>query len=227
MRETNYYVIGLIAAIVIALVSIESQLNAAEIEDSPNIKTGLPMQSTIQYPEDGKQYHTTLLLRKHRRAEQLYDWFRTNPDLQILAKQTRFHVYEPNSLIYRERFSESCPLLPCILIQESDGTVLFKKSKGFTTPEELVAHIAQTLQLEGGKWYCPRCPRPKPLPNYPVYPDEVPRPVDPIPDTLTPSPGLVRPSTKPPFPWGLCVVAGFVGAGVVVLVNVLREVRAK
>lgn len=201
-----------------------------EIRETPVLRTGDLDASLIEYPEDSEKYHTTLLLRDSVFAkEPLYQWFVSNDRLRQLKQKTHFHVYSSRDAMYVSRFQGACPKTPCLIIQDRDGRVLYKRSQLPNSGEELANHIGVSLQVRSGRWDCVPCRRPQP--SVPDLPDvNPPIPFDPLPDTPvpnSPSPALVRPLLNPPFPWVLCVFAGLVSAGAVVLVNVIRESRSK
>lgn len=83
-----------------------------------------------QLPEDGEWYTASLFV--HR------DWTDRPEESNLMARwqelpttigvqsPTKLFAYDEDDAIYKERFIRDCPQLPAVVIQRSDGQVVFK-----------------------------------------------------------------------------------------------------
>ena len=140
----------------------------------------------IDLPEDGEVWHTSLLLHDEwERIDQdrrLVAWFETNSRLASLRAQTVWHIYTESDPIYHERFREAVPILPAVLVQRSDGEVIYKSS-GVHLPdraEKLASSIHGTIRRRCPSPWCGPQPQPEPPPQ-PHEEQPLPKP-EPIPD---------------------------------------------
>lgn len=180
----------------------------------------------IDLPEDGDLWHTSLFVRgDYRRIDpdrRLMAAFESQPQLVSLRAQTQFHDYPAEGADYRDRFAKHVPpeQLPAVLLQKSDGTVVFKASGAHVAddPNRLARHIRQAIQEDCRNGRCR--PRPVvPVQPAPFQPQPLPYPVSPIPD-LGPADNTVSPD--------VVIIGGFVLAivvgGVVGLAKFKRDV---
>ena len=177
----------------------------------------------IELPNDGKSYYATLLLHddwRSRTAERtIAASFAADPLLSSLRAQTHWNTYLESNPLYKERFAKSCPILPALLIQDSDGKVLLKLSGDALTGDiervrGPIRRLWQARPIYVLPWRRPApCPDPTPSPPQPAPDDE------PVPD-VTPLPDV---TPQEAFPWWLLILAVVVGLAVP-LVGYVKEV---
>lgn len=128
----------------------------------------------VELPEDGGTYHTVLCLHDQWRAipkeRELVAWFQTEPALVSLAAQTHYTQLVESDRVYAEKFAQSVPTLPAVLVMTNEGRVIYKAS-GPDTPggqqmaAELVGLFDKRPWLRILPWRRPRtAPEPEPSP---------------------------------------------------------------
>ncbi len=163
-------------------------------------------QEVILLPEDGGLWHTTLVLPSDPSTDpasrRLVDHFATSPRLKKLASQTSLHRYTPSDPLFEARYAPYFGgVLPALLVQKADGTVIYKVSGEAipTSGEELANEIAQAIDQ-----CCPLRPKPQPQPKPQPSPEPTPSPtitpqfpsinVEVVPDIR---PTVVEPTNEP------------------------------
>lgn len=183
----------------------------------------------LEYPNDASKYFTTVLVSPGDQS-QLLHWFRTHQGLYSLSKRTKFNLYDTNSAHYRKSFASSCPEVPCVLIQQPNGQVVFKISGPNipANPDDLYLLIANAMEVQNGVWSCRPCrPRPDRVPDF----DRIPAPFNPIPDSIFPMPYPdQQPASQPEFPWafllGICFFVA-IGTVIVLVIQKFRNERQR
>ena len=194
-----------------SLVRLHEQL--AEVQTTVAHQEQPAKERVIDLPEDGDAYHTTLVLatdwRTMPKQRRLVAWFQADPRLASLRSQTHFHEYTERSPIYRARLARAVSSVPCVMVQRSDGRVVFKASGSNLPPTSgvLADQIAASL-----------CPRPRPQPDVQPEPAPEPEPL-PLPDVRP------QPPAKPAFPWALLIVAVLAGLVLPVVVHFRRAMN--
>jgi hypothetical protein len=148
---------------------------------------GAPVEERLlDLPEDGDVWHTSLFVHPNWQAvpaeRRLVAAFETEPRLVSLKAQTKYHLYTTDDPIYRDRFASAVPVIPSLVLQRSDGEVIYKSSgdRVADDPHALGHAIKDTIRKQCPDGRCrPIVPRPQPEP--------VPQP-EPIPDLGPPVP---------------------------------------
>jgi hypothetical protein len=204
-------VAGLIAAlalVAVGLFGMQSDNNAAtQVFDKTPVQFE---KQVLKLPEDGNAYYTSLFLRPG--DEQIEEWFKTNPALASLRKQTHFNVYYTNTVRYR-RYQKMVPVAPAVVIQKPDGQKVYHEAgKDLpTTASGLAADIDGTFME---CFLRPRRPR-GPAPD--VTPEDEPtdEPTDDEPTAKDGPPKLDKPAATPvaDTPWLLVGIGLMIGLG--------------
>ena len=145
----------------------------------------------LQLPEDGDIWHTSLFLHHGWQSidqdRQLAAWFETEPKLASLKAQTKWHLYTDDDPIYLDRFRETVPVLPAVVVQRSSGEVIYKASGAHlpSRPGPLANDITATINRKCPGPWCRPVPQPVPKPPEPVVPEPDQTVV--IPDTTPPA----------------------------------------
>jgi hypothetical protein len=179
--------IGLIGALWTLATPTDETPQAAQVCQEPQERPLTVEQRIEQLPEDGNNYTAALFV--HR------DWASQPEESALVARWTEYpeklgvksptqlFVYDEDDAIYKERFAEQCPQLPAVMVQRSDGYVVFK---------DYGSHLVQN-QSERTRWRLSR--RPVALPwnaecNCKPKPNVTPTPkvdvVVNVPDRVTP-----------------------------------------
>lgn len=177
------------------------------VQRAPAVVT--PVEERIlDLPEDGDVWHTSLFVHPNWQAipaeRRLIAAFETEPRLVSLKAQSKYHLYTSDDPIYKERFASAVPVIPALVVQRSDGEVIYKGSgdKVGDDPHSLGHAIKDTIRKQ-----CPdgRC--------RPIVPKPVPEPLpQPKPE---PIPDLGPPATEPPnHLWAILIGAAGLAAGV-------------
>jgi hypothetical protein len=151
----------------------------------------------VTLPEDGGAYHLSIFVSdnwRSTREREVVALVDTDSTLASIKAQSHFHLYTQSDPIYKTRFPGF--ELPCILLQDSSGGVIFK----YSGP---MLNNRPWLRLR--PWLRPRPnpnPAPGPEPNVNV-------------DTL---PGPIQ-DTSLPFPWVLLVITILIAGGTTFLVQ--------
>jgi len=216
--------------------SVEGEEADAEVEIGDRV---------VDLPEDGRGrgYFTTVFTssnwQRNGRERAIVEWFRENGRLTDLRRQTHWHHYTPGHRIW-SRFRKVLDRLPCVVVQDPDGYVIYKAT-GENVPsneDELADEIARMLtnryaqrvdqqRLVGRRTPVRNVlrvvfrnrpsPQPAPSPSPPPVcpgpdcPDEP--PVDPASDMTIPD---IRPetTTNDGVPWlALLTTSGLSGVG--------------
>jgi len=154
----------------------------------------------VDLPEDGRGrgYFTTVFTssnwRRNGRERAIVEWFHQDDRLSDLRRQIHWHHYTPGHRVW-SRFRTVVNRLPCVLVQDPDGYVIYKAT-GENVPlnaDKLADEISRMLEKHLalrvhqqrliGRWtpvrnvlraICPKRPSPQPAPT--------PSPVCPGPD---------------------------------------------
>ena len=133
----------------------------------------------VRLPEDGNAFHVSVFTHDDWQARaqdrQLLAKFDSVPELQSLKTQTFFHHYQPSNRLFN-RYRSSLTELPCVVVQQGDGTVVYKAS-GAKIPDDswrLVDDIREALHER----FPNVCPGPN-CPDAQPYNDPTLRPVAP------------------------------------------------
>lgn len=97
---------GLISALIVGLATIclaEATERVAPPQDQEK------MYLSVVGDQADPEYHSLLL------------WFTTNKDLAALKKSTHFRPVTTRSAIFRERYADNVPGLPCVRLQKPSG----------------------------------------------------------------------------------------------------------
>lgn len=129
----------------------------------------------VQLPEDGRTYHTILLLHADWTARpnerELVAWFKTEPSLVSVAAQTKFWQLTADDPIYQANYAAATPDLPAVLVMTDSGQTVYKAS-GVNMPDpqtvasELCTIFDKRPWLRWRPWLRPRpAPEPGPCPD--------------------------------------------------------------
>lgn len=142
-------------------------------------------QQVLELPEDGQAYYTSLFLPANWKADQtsrqLYSWFETNQQLRGLKAQTHWNVYDENDFFYRTRYFKIAPVIPAVVVQDSNGRVVASITT-FSTPDQLVADLSGDMTACLRRWRERHNPEPAPAPA----PQPTPGPINGPPAIVTP-----------------------------------------
>ena len=156
----------------------------------------------IDLPADQGKWHVSVVGNpRDAKYQTVEGWFDSHPSLKHFKAQTHFHPIATTSSMYRDRYAKNTPEVPCVRIQEADGTVVFQVCGQDIpmSPDALDQAIRTELFL---RRRC--CPQPQPQPE----PDPEPQPLNHVgPPDIAPKPKSGLP------PWWLLVGLGLLGAG--------------
>ena len=162
----------------------------------------------IDLPADQGKWHVSVVGNPcDARYQTVKGWFDSHPSLKHLKAQTHFHLITTTSAMYRDRYAENTPEVPCVRIQSADGRVQYQVC-GQDIPMSADA-LDQAIRSElfRRRRCCPQ-PQPQPQPEPQPEPDPEPQPLDHVgPPDVAPEPKSGLP------PWWLLVVLGVLGAG--------------
>lgn len=83
----------------------------------------------IKLPEDGQAYHVSVVVNpgwQNTPSQRLINYFDTDTRLMGLKSQTHFHVYETNSVMYRDRYAKYWGYnAPMVIVQRGDGQCVY------------------------------------------------------------------------------------------------------
>jgi hypothetical protein len=179
-------------------------------------------EQVIQLPQDqGKFYLTVFGNEGEYRFEQVKSWVANDPQLHALKAQTTYNIYRADSVMFRERYAQGVSNIPCVRLQEPDGTVIYE-ALGTSVPmsaEALYNGIAEGCR----KRHCRPCPQPAPVTPSPVTPS--PTPVTPAP-IVKPVP-VVHDFPHPGVEAALVAVGLLLGLGVAFVSCFKKEMSAK
>jgi hypothetical protein len=83
----------------------------------------------IDLPQDqGKLYTSVLGHPNDPQVQQLLRWFDQNPELNWIKNTTHFHYLSSDSMMFKSRYDATTGDLPCVRIQQPDGTVIYQCS---------------------------------------------------------------------------------------------------
>jgi hypothetical protein len=145
-----------------------------------------PQERVITLPDDSQKWYLTVIVEPGQRHEHvLRRWFAEHEHLSKLAHQCHFHIYRTNDAMYRERYARFVGTAPAVLLQESNGAVVFAAT-GIQIPmtadtlyDAMRPQITEHLK-------CPWCvPQPTPEPKPAPRPEPQPAPVSVPPTDLT------------------------------------------
>ena len=134
----------------------------------------------IDLPQDGQAWHTSLFLHDDWESidneRRMVAWFETEPRLSSLKAQTIWHLYTESDPIYQERFRESIPVLPAVVLQKDNGEVVYKASVHAIpdSSDKLARDIRATINRRCPGPWCRPSPEPGPVPR--PKPDVKPQP---------------------------------------------------
>lgn len=176
----------------------------------------------VDLPQDqGKLYVAVMGHANDPRFQNSVRWFDTVPALRDVKAQTHFQVHTSNSAMYRSRYAQSVPALPCIRVIDAQGNVYYQASgDNLPTSGEAIANIFVT---ECFRRWCRPAPQPQPQPA----PEPDFEPYEPQPD-VQPHPD-VRPQPVPAsnaIDWVAIVASvalGLGGGGVAGLVRAYKD----
>lgn len=199
----------------VILVSVLAALAFVSVYNSVGLKSqgtliasqATQSQNVVSLPEDGGAYHLSLFVSEKWREipaeREAVALMETDPTMMSLKAQSHYHLYTDTDPIYQTRFASAIDVKPCVLLQASDGKVLFKYS-GPVLSKRPWLHVRPWLRPRP----CP--PSPGPAPG-PVIPNQTDR----LPDTKIPD--------TPIFPWGLLIFTIALAAGLTVAVQFAKR----
>jgi hypothetical protein len=163
-------------------------------------------QQVVSLPEDGGAYHLSLFVSNNWREipaeREAVALMETDATLKSIKAQSHYHLYTETDPIYQTRFASAIDTMPCVLLQDAKGTVIFKYSGPV---------LSKRPWLHVRPWLRPRpCPTPNPAPgpvNVTVN--------DRLPDTKIPD--------TPIFPWGLLIFTIALAAGLTTAVQFAKR----
>jgi len=148
----------------------------------------------IDLPADQSKWHISVVgSPRDAKYQTVKGWFDLHTSLKHLKAQTHFHSIATTSSMYRDRYAENTPEVPCVRIQSADGRVQYQVC-GQDIPMSADA-LDQAIRSElfRRRRCCPQ-PQPQPL-DHVGPPDVVPEPRSGLP------------------PWWVLVGLGLLGAG--------------
>lgn len=164
-------------------------------------------EKVVALPQDQETPYLTLFgERNDPKFREMVKWFEKNDTLVGLKSQTHYAVIYSDMPMYRERYAETMPALPCVRLQAVGEDQPVAEFSGANVPMTADA-MARGLNTRAGSAECFRrlrhnCPQPQPQPN----PDPAPQPITPPPTPpLAPKPHDIT--------WLLLGVLAIVGAG--------------
>jgi hypothetical protein len=129
----------------------------------------------INLPQDqGKLYTTIIGKPNDPHVQQLLRWFDQNPDLNRIKQSTHFHFLSSDSVMFKSRYDATTGDLPCLRIQQPDGTVVYQCShKNLPLSAEALANSISTTCLRRNVQpdlhyhfhQVPDAPKPEPQPE--------------------------------------------------------------
>ena len=184
-------------------------------DDQPQQMTADPefgvlhaQERVVNLPADESKWHISVVGNpRNARYQTVKDWFDSHPNLKHLKAQTHFHPIVTTTAMFRDRYAQNTPKVPCIRIQSADGTVMYQVC-GQDIPMSADA-LDQAIRTElfRRRRCCPT-PQPQPQPEPTPIPDPEPQPLDHVgPPDVAPVPMSGLP------PWWLIVGLGVLGVG--------------
>lgn len=188
--------------------------------------TPQPRERIVDLPNDGQQYFVTLFVHKDWRARHadrhLVACWQSIPELQSIRAQVHFNTFAEGDRAYEDRMKLllARPTLPSILVQASDGKVIYRES-GETLPQSSGEWTATAGKIFGGRAILPWNAEKRTCPNTTPAPPPQPAPVITtvtIPDRVGPPP-----AKEEPFPWLLLAAVCGISAVVAFIVQFKKE----
>lgn len=183
------------------------------------IEAEYTQERVIELPQDQGMWYVSLFGDSaDPQYRKLQQWFQANKGLVSLRGQVHYNEYTIDTARF-QRYAESLPSLPCLRIQNSQGSVISEFWSDYIPKSSaaLLNGIAQDLQgktsfrfvIHHRRYHCPdRQPSPEPTP--PTTP-----PASPLAPILDTPPVIDEPELEEPnFPWLLILVAVVIGAGI-------------
>jgi len=184
-------------------------------------------QRIVKVPDDGEAYHVSLFLhddyRKRPLDRSLVAWWEVDPVLKSVKAQTHFHTFLASNPLYKSRFAKAVPTLPAVMIQKSEGKVMYKASGANLPPSPWQMSNDVARLFKNRPYYVLPWRRPKPCPTPGPKPDPLPdeNDGDIIIDTVIPD-TVLQARAQPGFPWGIGALVVLAAAGISFYVNMRR-----
>lgn len=101
----------------------------------------------VNLPEDGHVWQTIIFTSdnwmQNPKERQFVAWFKADPKLQALCRQTKFHHITPKKVVYKYRFTGVVhDSFPCVIVQTCNGHKVYKTS-GKNVPKSAPALASQ------------------------------------------------------------------------------------
>jgi hypothetical protein len=131
----------------------------------------LPAAQVADLPQDQCKWHLSIVGEARDPVyNKLVLWFDAHTELRRLRNQTHYHVVNTKSRVF-ELYRKHTPKLPCLRLQQADGTTVYECTAGDIPPtaDSLLDSLNSKLCPNG---QCFRRPKQKPTPE-PVKPDVI------------------------------------------------------
>ncbi len=144
----------------------------------------------VSLPQDQETPYLTLFGdRTDPRFKEIVKWFDSNQILAGIRSQTHFNVIYSDQAMYRDRYANSVPALPCVRLQSVNEEQPVAEYSGLNIPLTADA-LAKGLNSTASSAECFKRHRQKSHPS----PDPIPQPVpDPAPQPLPNPPPTPKP----------------------------------
>jgi hypothetical protein len=168
-------------------------------------RDGVMYQSSrvIDLPQDqGKLFTTVIGQANDPQVQQMLRWFDQNPELNRIKQTSHFHFLSSESVMFKSRYDATTGDVPCLRIQQPDGTVIYQCSRRNLplSPEALANSISTTCLR--------RNVQPEPQPNLHFHYTVAPAPdlePEPTPDI---QPDVFTNSNAMQGKWWMLAIAG-------------------
>lgn len=184
-------------------------------------------QQIVDLPQDAGNWYVSVCLHDDWRSRPLdravASWWNIHPRLVSIKTQTHYKIYVESDPIYKTTLAKLIGPLPCILVQDSSGTVIYKSSgeNVGSDGDEIANDIGRIFPIFPLR---PRpCPGPNPCPKPDVKPDVKPN-VD-VDLKVIPDVKPAKPAGAD-FPWVLLVVVVVLASGATLVKYFKDEIRA-
>ncbi len=163
-------------------------------------------EKVVALPQDQETPYLTLFGdRNDPNLNTMVKWFETNETLAGIKAQTHWNVIYTDTVMYRDRYANTVPALPCVRLQASGESEPVAEYAGANVPMTADA-LAKGLNSTATsaecfrRWRQNHCPQPQPQPQPLPHPDPTPQPL-PVPPT----------PKSHDLTWALLAVLGVIG----------------
>jgi len=152
---------------------------AREANDKDGTVKSFVQRRVIDLPDDEQVWYTSLFVHPDWKSRgpdrRLVAAFDAEPKLQSLKSQTHWKLYTTDDEWYKQTFASHVPVVPALLVQRSDGSVIFKSSGDQVASDtgDLADAVDRSIRK---RRQCKPIPVPQPTP-VPSPPNVTPEPI--------------------------------------------------